>query len=366
LQNATRRWSLPLSSDESNLVVTNNVIYVFNGDGVEALHASDGAQMWSHPSGQFTYANGVIYADAVAGGDNTTTRITALNGFTGATLWTSQAVAKGSLVSAGASLLVLSQSITAQGAPGSSTVSVLDVSTGSLRWKQTMTGTGFADDLARGDTLYLGLDTPTSTAVNYQVIAYRLTDGSKEWQSGNIPYFSHLVDVDSNRVYLQTQTALMALQVSDGSVAWTTPMENSSEVLLANNVLYGGKFAGSSSQPGIFALNAATGAQLWLYALGSSPILAAPVLSGGMAYLPTRGGSGSAPQLYALNASSGNVAWSAPNLSSYPSVSNGMVYTAATASANGATVYALDASTGAVKWTYAVGHPLETYLSVIG
>lgn len=365
-QNAARRWQIKLSSDESNLVVTSNVIYVYNGDGVMALRASDGAQMWSHPSGLFAYASGIIYAESNDGAVSATTQITALNGLTGAALWTSQDDTSGHLELAGAYVLVYKQQNTPQGAPISSTVSVLDARTGHLRWTQTMKGVGFSDHLAHGDTLYLGLVTYTSTAVNYQVAAYRLADGSTVWQSGNIQYFNHLIDADSNRLYLQTTAGLMALHTADGSVAWTTPMENPGDVLLTNNILYGGKFWGSSSQPGIFALNAATGAQLWLHTFGSNPILAPPVLNGDIAYLPARGGSEITPQLYALNVTSGSVLWSAPNLSSYPIVSNGTLYSAATTSANGVTIYALDASTGAVKWTYAVGQPLETYLSVIG
>lgn len=363
-QNATRRWQSKLSSDENNLVVTSNVIYVYNGGGVMALRASDGAQMWSHPSGMFAYASGIVYAEIPSGSDSAMTQITALNGLTGATLWTSQDVALGPLTPAGAYILVFKQQHSPQGAPISSTVSVLDASTGHLRWTHTVKGVGFSDNLAHGDTLYLGLVTYTATAVNTQVTAYSLADGSTLWQSGNIQYFNHLVDADSNRLYLQTTTGLMTLRTADGSVAWTTPMENPGDVLLTNNVLYGGKFWGSSSQPGIFALDAATGSQLWLHTFGSNPILAPPVLNGDIAYLPARGGGGISPQLYALNVTSGSVLWSAPNLSSYPIVSNGTLYSATVTST--ATIYALDASTGAVKWTYAVGQPLETYLSVIG
>lgn len=72
-----------------------------------------------------------------------------------------------------------------------------------------------------------------------------------------------------------------------------------------------------------------------------------------MVYVGSEGNAFIKPGVYALNASSGALLWnnSVGNVDSTPAVANGVVYVG---SFDG-NVYALDASTGAPLWSYATG-----------
>jgi serine/threonine-protein kinase len=91
----------------------------------------------------------------------------------------------------------------------------------------------------------------------------------------------------------------------------------------------------------LYALDAATGAQRWMYATGGK--LSCPAVEGGVVYVGSTDGN-----VYALDAATGVWKWASPTGgSSRPVVAGGVVYIGGTQG----DVYALDAPTGTTRWT---------------
>jgi outer membrane protein assembly factor BamB len=137
-------------------------------------------------------------------------------------------------------------------------------------------------------------------------------------------------------------------------VKWSFPINYDPDAPLASPVLANGVVyvASSAGLPGIHALNASTGAQLWNFAALDSmglfdPVYSSPAVTNGVVYFGTWLGI-----VYAVNASTGTQMWSyaatGDTIFSSPAVVNGVVYV------NGfnGTTYALNASTGAKLWSY--------------
>ncbi len=104
----------------------------------------------------------------------------------------------------------------------------------------------------------------------------------------------------------------------------------------------------------VYALDARTGAIVWVYSGGSS---SSPAVGYGLVYV------GSEDLLYALNAASGEVVWEfqAPGGMTTPAVANGIVYV----SGGAGYLYALDARTGTQLWSYKIGDLCETAITVV-
>src|SRR5580704_8650955 len=96
----------------------------------------------------------------------------------------------------------------------------------------------------------------------------------------------------------------------------------------------------------LVALNAATGAELWINV--DCCAYSAPAVANGVVYV------GSDVGIWAVNASTGALLWSyaaGDYVDSSPAVANGVVYVGS----NDKSVYALNASTGAKLWGYTTG-----------
>jgi outer membrane protein assembly factor BamB len=97
-------------------------------------------------------------------------------------------------------------------------------------------------------------------------------------------------------------------------------------------------YVGSNDQ-NVYALNAATGAELWSYTTGYD-VVSSPAVANGVVYVGSVDDN-----LYALNASSGDLQWSyttGNSVYSSPAVANGVVYVG---SADG-NLYAFDLAGG--------------------
>jgi uncharacterized repeat protein (TIGR01451 family) len=150
-------------------------------------------------------------------------------------------------------------------------------------------------------------------------------------------------------VYVASQRSYVyALNASTGATLWifatASPVYNSSPAV-ANGVVYVGTIGGI-----VYALNAGTGAKLWSFTTGDA-VVSSPAVANGVVYFDTTDGI-----VYALNASTGAKLWSftpgeAPNDSS-PAVANGVVYIGLDRE-----FYALNASTGAELWSFNPGGP---------
>ncbi len=115
---------------------------------------------------------------------------------------------------------------------------------------------------------------------------------------------------------------------------------------VVNGVLYIGSDDGN-----VYALSAATGAQLWNYTTGN-PVDSSPAVVNGIVYV------GSLDEnVYALNAGTGVQLWSYRTgylVESSPAVVNGIVYIGS----DDGSFYALNAATGAKLWSFDTGEAL--------
>jgi outer membrane protein assembly factor BamB len=146
-----------------------------------------------------------------------------------------------------------------------------------------------------------------------------------------------------HRGYNPYENVLSPSTVAGLEEAWqyTTEAPAYSSPAVANGMIY---FYADK----LYALDAATGAFKWSYAIGFSQ--SSPVVANGMVYMASNGG-----KLYALDAATGAFKWSyAKSGWTSPVVANGIVYFGSLdfLSPDGR-LYALDAQTGAFLWSHA-------------
>ena len=103
----------------------------------------------------------------------------------------------------------------------------------------------------------------------------------------------------------------------------------------------------------MYALNATTGAELWIYDTGTQ-INSAPAVVDGVVYIGSENYN-----VYALNATTGAEVWSfatGSQVTAMPAVANGVVYIGS----DDNTFYALNAKTGKQVWSYTTGGLFNT------
>ncbi len=361
----SRRWTFPISGASSAVTATDRVVYTYDTSGIVALRATDGAILWRRPTTSFFVADANVIYTLTRTGDSSS-ELMALDGFTGATRWTTPIDGQGRLELAGSEIFVRESMVVAPGITKWSKVYVVDKSSGHILWQLKQDTVRMGEFVASGDTLYMSWTTMTSDGSNpTEVRAYRLSDGSLLWQTAPIQYFNHLVFADSTQVYAETTENLVTLRASDGSVAWTSGNSSHApgQFIVANGMLYVANYFSLTSGPVLDAVSSATGQDSWVHSFTTNPLNAPPAIANNVVYVATRdhtganaGGSGTDPALYAFDANTGQVLWTFQHLAVYPTISNGMLYTCDQV---GTTVYALDPATGAQKWTADMGGHLQ-------
>ena len=128
------------------------------------------------------------------------------------------------------------------------------------------------------------------------------------------------------------------------------------DTYLSSPVVVDGVVYFGSGDDGVYALDAATGAQRWRFETGDV-VHASPAVANGAVYVGSWDG-----RFYAIDAASGKERWhfqggvdpaqhNQQGFQSSPAVVDGVVYTGSRDS----NVYALDAATGAEKWRFPTG-----------
>jgi outer membrane protein assembly factor BamB len=169
------------------------------------------------------------------------------------------------------------------------------------------------------DTVYIGTD----KANRPKVRAFDLATRAQRW-AAKVPAVAGMPAVAGGSVFVSTvDRHLIALDATDGSVRWTVQMTNrgSDPVGVDGLVL-------SGSADGLFAFDAATGAQLWEIP-GSFNYFGSPAVAGGVVYATV----GENPaKVYAIDETSGAVRWAVRlqglGLGSQITVANGVIYIA--------------------------------------
>jgi len=124
--------------------------------------------------------------------------------------------------------------------------------------------------------------------------------------------------------------------------AFPTGGQVASSPAVANGVLYV-----SSGNDKIYAIDASTGLQKWIFSVGS--IVASPTVIDGVLYVGSQD-----HRIYAIDASTGLQRWTFPTgdqIASSPTVVNGVLYIGS----GDDKIYAIDASTGLQKWVFPTG-----------
>ncbi|HLY04320.1 MAG TPA: PQQ-binding-like beta-propeller repeat protein [Rhizomicrobium sp.] len=157
--------------------------------------------------------------------------------------------------------------------------------------------------------------------------------------------------ITKGTVYIDTQNGLCAYAAADGTNLWCA--ENNylpdapSGAAVVDGIAYFGSALGS-----VFAIDAATGAQLWSAPISADNAASSPAVANGAVYI-------NGDKLFSFDAKTGAQLWSSSILdgTSSPAVAGGVVY----CSGRGA-LAAFNATTGAVLWSVSPGGPL----SIIG
>lgn len=315
----TRGLSIPAPS-----TVAQGVVYVGAQDGsVYALNGSMGVVLWQFQTGGAilaspTVANGSVFVGSSDG------YLYALRASDGSQLWRSYGGPTNSAVSVGTA--VVNNSIVYDSSSDSvshSYLFALNASTGAQVWRISVSNQLFTDPRVANSVIYIDASTlrqqggPNIT--DSYVYAFNTKDGSQLWRSNKIS--NNILAppaVANNVVYVGAQdTYLYALDAATGKQLWryNTGGVISSSPAVDNGVVYVGgiatpvvnsanSFSDSTPASGVItALDAATGKLLWRVTLAQYKGTA-PVAYQQAVYV----GAGS-NLVYALNTASGAQIW---------------------------------------------------------
>jgi outer membrane protein assembly factor BamB len=262
----TQMWRRTTTSQEnSQLKVSGSSLIVAGDNGPFALAAGNGQQLWNVPSDVLPpvqVAGGVAYA-GFAAKSNTTGGVTALNPATGGVLWT---YAFGPVADTTGTLAVVDGVVYAT--TGDGEIFALSAANGTKRYQVNGFGEFGAGTIGVANGLvYAGVDDQKGT-----VVAVNVASGKTLWRQvlGSAQYSPYLVSV--NGVVFAGLTRSLQSSGPDGG--------------------------------GLYALNAATGKQLWSVPVNGG-VNAGPVAAGDVIYTGSAGGV-----LDAWQASTGNKLWS--------------------------------------------------------
>ena len=153
--------------------------------------------------------------------------------------------------------------------------------------------------------------------------------------------------VSKSTVYIDSFFGLCAYAAAGGTNLWCAGTnylpDAPSAAVVVDGIAYFGSAVGS-----IFAINAATGEQLWSAPISANNAASSPAVANGVVYI-------NGDDLLAFDAKTGAKLWSSSILggvnTSSPAVVGGVVY------AGGRVVAAFNAETGAVLWSASPGGP---------
>jgi outer membrane protein assembly factor BamB len=154
--------------------------------------------------------------------------------------------------------------------------------------------------------------------------------------------------VSKGTVYIDSQNGLCAYVAASGTNLWCAGNnylpDAPSGAAVVDGIAYFGSALGS-----VFAIDAASGAQLWSAPISSDNAASSPAVANGVVYI-------NGDSLFAFDAKTGAQLWSSSILdgTSSPAVVGGVVYCG-----GGAGLAAFDATTGAVRWSVSPGGPLS-------
>jgi len=267
------------------------------------------------------------------------------------------------------------------GDPGS--IHAVDIETGEAPWTFEPAGYASSAPAVVDDTLYIGtwgkqfyaLNTVTGNPRWKKDIGHRFGSSSPAVADGTV-YVGTIGDgplrVSGSEDEEEFEAcAFLALDAESGDVQWQYrefgERENiDSSPAVANGSVYFG------AEKGVYALNAATGKEVWTREISTHPQSSPAVVDGVVYYgAPLKEKTETPAQLWALDATTGETIWTAGiddvSLRTSPAVAGGTVYVAASSmrtclasggdgesSCSGVTrgqLYAIETASGERQWT---------------
>jgi len=258
---------------ESDAVIEDSTVYVgCNDDQLFALDAITGLPRWSYTTGgnissSPKIANGKVYFGSSDG------KFYALQALTGQLLWSYQT---GAMINqSGASLV---NGILYFGSRDGYLYS-LDANSGNLKWRF---GNGIVSFEQSSPTVHNGVvyiggwyNVPGFN-IKGSVYAVNAATGTLIWEKLPNTGFSSSPFVANNRLFITgDDLKISALDIPTGNTLWQkTILPNSSSPVEANGMLY----VGGSGTRFIYALNAATGNEVWKFPISGAVQVSSPVV----------------------------------------------------------------------------------------
>ncbi len=273
----------PAAATWPGLAADENAAYLANGSAVIAIRLSDGDELWSFPEKPSTklvfYSNPVFTSDGElligsSGSEHTLFRV---DPDTGKDTW-SFTEARDHWV---ASPLVVDEMVYAPNADG--TLYVFDLAmegNDKLAWKVELGGKLWAQPVSDGNKLYI-----TSLDKQIHIVDLQTQKVRTISQDGAVPGVPSLGE---GRLYVGSfDASMVAINLMDGSIAWTTPVESWvwGGPALDDGVLYFGDLDGN-----FYSINAADG-KLIDSSKPDGPILATPLLLNGQIIFVSENGT---------------------------------------------------------------------------
>ena len=290
--------SYPLIADGKVFVTVKNT--TGNGTTLFALNATNGATMWSFNLGGFSFWSAACYENGRVFAVNSPGLLRSFDGATGNLNWSVQLPGQSSF---SAPPTVLNGVIYVGGAGSGGTVYAVNADSGTVLWTSSVANGGNSSPAVSNDGVYVSYTCPNVYKLNPAT-------GAKIWQystgcsggGGRTPalYNGRLYVRDSFDTIFDSQTGtiignfnakntpafsatrgffldgphpfgtfgiLVARDVNTNSVLWTFSGDGflQSSVLVVNNYVYVG-----SSQGNLYAVDAATGQQVWVTNTGDT------------------------------------------------------------------------------------------------
>jgi outer membrane protein assembly factor BamB len=184
------------------------------------------------------------------------------------------------------------------------TVTAVDLATGKQRWSTVLEGT-LETSFAAGNGLVLVTSRGEGRAAA-SVTALRQGDGSQAWRfapsTSAVAAGPAALGGDTGYVAFTDQT-VRAFSLDDGSQRWSSRL-NSYVNFLSSVVLTPDAIVAADLSGQVYALDPATGARRWDFALNTSVFRSSPLAVGGFLLVPTAGGD-----LDVIELSSGDLVW---------------------------------------------------------
>lgn len=290
----SERWSYATGDAvKSTPSVSSGTVYVGSNDNhVYALDAESGDELWSHDTGTWAQyspqvANGLVYVSSLSDGDR---KVHALDGMSGETVWVD--ASPHHLFDDFAPAVVGGRVYVPRGNFGG--YHALDAATGETVWI-----TDTPDRVESPPTVVDGV--VYVTAANR---AYALDEstGSVIWShdTERFPARDFPALVIEGVYYHLPDDRVHALDAQNGKEIWSY---RASSPLSAAPVVSGGTFFAATEAGEVFALEAQTGAQLWTIPADGMGLQALTV-AGGVLYLESDSG-----HLVAIDAADGRIIW---------------------------------------------------------